>query len=131
MPDEMKELFSDEHLAVIERALKDPVAFAVLMESRTKLEEIVREAKRRGLSSFKCHLGLYPSFPMKMCFEDYEGHRYKVSMSFRRAYEKNRPFFDMETALSLGGAVESLVLSVDGIRHMSHIRTRKNRAISQ
>lgn len=121
MADEVKGIFYGEHLAVIERALNDPTAYAVLLDSLGRLEEIVLEAKRRGLMGFKCYVGRFPAFSLQMCFGDYNGNRYKVSMSFRKAYEKNQHFFDMDIASSLKLSIESLVLNVQGIGALRRI----------
>jgi hypothetical protein len=121
LADEANELFDGEHLAVIERGLNNPTAYAVLLDSLGRLEQIVLEAKRRGLLGFRCHMGRLPEFSLEMCFGDYNGNRYKASMSFRKAYEKNRLIFDMEIASSLKNAVESLVLSVEGIGALRRI----------
>jgi hypothetical protein len=122
VPEEICGLFRVEHLSVIEKRLKDPIAYQVLIDALPRLAEIVREAQRRGLGGFKCHLGRFPAFPMQICFGDSEDNRYTVSMSLRKAYEKQRPFFDMETALALESCIQSLVLNIDGIQPMRRIR---------
>jgi hypothetical protein len=123
--DKLVPLFSEAHVAAIERFLKNEAAYAVLIESLGKLEGMVREAKDHGYVCFKSHTGRYPAFPILMCFADFEGGRWNRSISFRKAYEKSGDGFDMLIALNLKAAVESLILSVDGIEPMRRRRRRR------
>src|ERR1700722_9572966 len=117
-----KPVFSPTHLVVIQKALKNDAAYAALCSRLDRLVAIIGEAKWRGCTEFACDLALDGSYAVQLKFGNYEGKRYKASLSFAHAYMKaGGRRFDLEVGMSLMQAVQSLVLGVEGIGALRRI----------
>jgi hypothetical protein len=123
LPD--KGFFSEEHLAVIRRALEDEAAYSALMNVLDRLEAIIQEAKLRKCCCFSSTVD-HGSLTVRLRFQNYEGGDFRKSMSFAKAYERiGRPFVP-DTATSLKLAIDSLVLNCEGMVAMSRIYRRRS-----
>jgi hypothetical protein len=125
MAPETSHPFNPEHLAVIEPALNDPTAFAVLVDSLPRIASLIEEAKARGCFQFKSSMR-WDSWAAQLCFADFDGTRINKSVSFAKNYEKiARRAIDFETASALQTAVQSLVLASPDVVAFRNIRRRK------
>jgi hypothetical protein len=115
-------VFSSEHLATIQKALDDDAAYAALCSRLERLTAIVQEAKARGCTEFACSVALGGSYVLQLKFGNYEGKRYKASLSFAAAYIRaGGENYGFEVGMALKEAVESLVLGVEGIGALRRI----------
>jgi hypothetical protein len=108
-------IFDENHLALIRRALEDEAAYQALLGALERLAGIVKEARRRAHMWASCSLRPKP-LAIELRFSNGQGKSYRVSLSFKRAYEASGRRFTRRTALNLRLAVESLVLSVKGMK---------------
>jgi hypothetical protein len=102
-------LFAPAHLEVIHRAIADDAAYGLLVDALPRLEAIIRSARGKGCTFFRCTLR-ERDFRVALRFKGNEGQRLAASFSFRRNYERNGKLLSRETALAFRLAIESLVV---------------------
>jgi hypothetical protein len=75
--------------AHIERLKLDDATYAAVVKALPRVRQILKEAKKRGLTRFVCGLGLgFSPLPLQIMLQNAEGNAYRPSISLQRVYRK-------------------------------------------
>jgi hypothetical protein len=114
LPVEDRGIFRRDNIDIAVNGLAGTPMGKAFADRLGKLEEIAREARTRNCIYFRCRLGHNPTYPVFMRFADRYGREYRISLCFRRDYEKYAEYLGLNDALALKVTVQYLFLNDEG-----------------